>query len=480
MAIYSYPSPMAPQYEKPTSVEDCLPQARVLAKKEHGRAAIGPVKKGDKILIVTFPDQDEYVKLSVTQALEEEGAEKVDFIDIAQLLNVTQIDTFSVEDGWKEVEMLEQETASGAMDRKEALTGLDLSEPLRAYLDKHHEYTGLLWDIGGRPQRVRMLEQHGHKFKNNWLFNNWEEFLSKAWIYPDELWIEIERKIIEPLGEASEVRITDPEGTHLEYTLTAEQAKRWQMTAWHPGHLLMDPLQSTTQECSKVPVSHKTPPVFPNYNGVLAGTSNHRGFFPRIELIFEKGRLEKVKGGGRYGEGITARMDRYKDVHWPGYPEKGYFWFCDAALCTGVKAFRRTSDMLNSYWGYANETERNRAGVFHMGIGARWHGEEYKSYTKENNLPTGHIHVHNYFVTFEIKLRGTSCWQKLVDKGWLTGMDDPQLRSLATKYGNPDELLSYDWIPPLPGINCEGNYFRDYAPNPLAYLKKRMKQSKAI
>jgi len=92
----------------------------------------------------------------------------------------------------------------------------------------------------------------------------------------------------------------------------------------------------------------------------------------------------------------------------------------------------------------------------------------------------GHIHVHNYFATYEIKVRGTDYWYKIVDKGWLTPMSDPAIRALATKYGNPDDLLSYDWIPPLPGINCEGNYFRDYAPDPVGYLKKRLKEGKTI
>ncbi len=46
-----------------------------------------------------------------------------------------------------------------------------------------------------------------------------------------------------------------------------------------------------------------------------------------------------------------------------------------------------------------------------------------------------------------------------------------KLRALATQYGDPDELLSYDWIPPLPGINFEGDYLKDYAPDPIAYLK---------
>ncbi len=115
-----------------------------------------------------------------------------------------------------------------------------------------------------------------------------------------------------------------------------------------------------------------------------------------------------------------------------------------------------------------------------MGMGSRIHGEEYRRYAKENNLPAGHIHVHNYFATFEVKLQGTNYWHKIIDKGWITSMDDPDIRTLAVKYGDTNELLSYDWVPPLPGINCEGNYFQDYAPDPIAYLKKRLKENKPI
>ncbi len=479
MAVYNYPSPRNPSYRKPTSIEDCLPQARLLAKKQHGRAAMGPVKKGDTLLIVTYPDQDKYVKEAIIQALEEEGAEKADFIDLVQLLGAKEVKPVSVEDGWKEVEMLKQNMASGAVGRRDGLTGMDMGAAIRKYLDEH-DITGLFLAAGGRPQMVRLLEMHGSKFRNNWLFNNWEEFLSKAWVYPDELSVEIERRLLEALGKASAVKITDPEGTHLEYTLTSEEAKRWQMTAGRSGHLYFCPHQSTAEGSAVVPVSTKVPPVFPDYNGVLAGTANHKGFFPRIELYFEHGRLVEVKGGGKYGEGIREMMDRYKDAHWPFYPDKGYFWFCDCALCTTVKSFRRSSDMFNSYWAMPNTPERNRAGIFHMGIGSRKHGDEYGKYAKEHNLPTGHIHVHNYFVTFEIKIQGTDYWYKIVDKGWFTCMDDPKIRAIAVKYGDPNELLSYDWQPPLPGINCEGDYFKDYAPDPLGYLKKRMKENKPI
>ena len=77
MTVYNYPEPCAPTYKKPTSVKECLAQARLFAKKEHGRAAMGPVQKGDQILIVTLPDQDKYVQKAITQALIEQGTVRV-------------------------------------------------------------------------------------------------------------------------------------------------------------------------------------------------------------------------------------------------------------------------------------------------------------------------------------------------------------------------------------------------------------------
>ena len=475
MSIYNYPEPKCPSYEKPTSIEQCLPQARILARKEHGRIAMGPVKKGDNILIVTLFDQDIYVQEALTQALKEEGAEKVTFICEHDLAN-GQPRLFDVAEGWKEADTME----NVPWDMSGSSFYTDISGNLRKFLSDHSEYTGVFYGLGGRKNLKYQLGEHIEKFRGCWVFNNWEEFLSRTWVYPDELEVEIERKIIEAIGNASAVRITDPEGTHLEYSLSADDAKRWQINAWDPGHLLLDPFQATTEECSRKPVSPDVSPVFLDISGVLAGTSNHMGYYPRMELFFERGRLLKVNGGGKYGDLIRELMEKYKDVHWPGYPDKGFFWYCDAALCTVVKSFRRTSDMFKSYWRLPNITERNRAGVFHMGIGSRRHGREYLKYAEGRKLPMGHIHVHLYFATFEIKLQGTNHWVKIIDKGRPIVMDDPEIRGIAVKYGDPDELLRFDWVPPLPGINCEGNYFQDYANDPVAYIKHRLQTKQSV
>jgi len=475
MAVYNYPEPCAPEYKKPTSVEDCLPQARLLAKKTVGRGALGPVKKGDNLLIVTLADQDKFVEEAIKQALIEEGAEKVVFVIEHELCN-GKPRKFTTEEGWREADTME----NAPWDLSGSMFYTDFSGNLREYLTKHPNFTGVFWGLGGRDHQGFQMREHRSKQRNNWIFNSWEEFLSRGNVFPDELWLEIEKRIVEVVGKASAVRITDPEGTHIEYPLSATDARRWQQGVWLHGHLFMDPLMATVQENIRVNVDPKVPPVFRDLNGVLAGTSNHQGYIPHIQLFFEHGLLVEVKGGGKYGELIREMIDKYKDVHWPGYPQKGFFWFCDTALCTLVKAFRHKSDLFESYWRLPNLAERNRAGIFHLGFGSRRHGNEYLKYAQDRKLPTGHIHVHNYFATYEIKIQGTDYWYKIVDKGWLTAMDDPQLRAVAVKHGDPEELLSYDWVPPVPGINCEGDYWKDYAQNPVPYLKKRIKENKPI
>jgi hypothetical protein len=471
MAVYNYPAPRAPEYKRPTRVEECLPRARALVKMDEGFSTLGPVEKGDQILIVTEPDQDECVREAISQALREAGAKKVSFITPEELTG-EKPQPGTAEEAWTEVDLLREGNGPGASVAHE------VAAALRNYFDQHPEYTGLRWGPGGGVLLMRQLGEHASKYRGLYVFHNWEAFVSRASTYPSELVRAIERKIVEPLGKASAVRFTDPQGTHIEYSLTPEQARRWQMGANYPDHLFMDPLQATAEEISG---KAEVPPIFPNLNGVLAGTANHCGFFPHIELYFQQGRLVEVKGGGKYGEEIREMMDRYRDVQWPGWPGKGYFWFCDCALCTQVKAFRRKSDMFQCYTqGLANIPERMRAGVIHSGFGTRVHGEAMRKYIKENSLPTGHIHVHTYFPTYEIKLEGTDYWYKIVDKGWITAMSDPDIRALACQYGDPDELLSYDWIPPLPGINSEGNYWQDYAPDPMKYLKTRIKEGKSV
>jgi hypothetical protein len=73
-----------------------------------------------------------------------------------------------------------------------------------------------------------------------------------------------------------------------------------------------------------------------------------------------------------------------------------------------------------------------------------------------------------------VKLRASTTWVKIVDKGWLTVLDDPDVRRVTSSFGDPDDLLSYDWVPAIPGINYPGDYWKDYANDPVPWIKRDM------
>ena len=59
----------------------------------------------------------------------------------------------------------------------------------------------------------------------------------------------------------------------------------------------------------------------------------------------------------------------------------------------------------------------------------------------------------------------------------MTAMDQAEVRALASRYGDPDNLLSEEWIPYVPGINAPGSY-EDYAADPYKVAKEVMDKAK--
>ena len=54
-----------------------------------------------------------------------------------------------------------------------------------------------------------------------------------------------------------------------------------------------------------------------------------------------------------------------------------------------------------------------------------------------------HMDAELYHATY------TADGRKIVEDGRLLVLDDPEIRQIASKYGDPDELLKIDWIPPV-------------------------------
>lgn len=120
--------------------------------------------------------------------------------------------------------------------------------------------------------------------------------------------------------------------------------------------------------------------------------------------------------------------------------------------------------------------ERNRSGIIHWSNGINAPDDpEITKFAREHKVPGTHcFHFITYFTTYEARLRDTGEWIKLTDKGRITAMDDPEVRQLASRYGDPDELLREDWVPAIPGINYPGDYMRDYGQDPVRWIRAEL------
>ena len=55
---------------------------------------------------------------------------------------------------------------------------------------------------------------------------------------------------------------------------------------------------------------------------------------------------------------------------------------------------------------------------------------------------------------------------------WIVASSLLSLRQVAARYGDPEELLTEDWTPQIPGITSQGSY-DEYAKDPAAWIYRR-------
>ncbi len=532
----AYPGPRFPSYLKPPkNVAELMPFARnfVMIKEGTHGVGMGRFNRGDTLLLVIDVTAEELPLQAVLRALQERGitaivkteAEVVGLpLSDAQIYQkATAIP--SAQQGYLEARnywisdyprvFAHPEVAKEWMrkrrpdlyrslyppeqklnpDLKAKMSMKNIGAAIRVFLDHHPEVTGVYWGKDGGGFYARYLAPQQDKHKGFTLFTNHWALGSAIPSFPSEVFHLIEKKTLDHItSDIDKVHVIDPEGTDITWDVTPEMAQRWIHGIYGPNHLLMYPDTASgkyglTLENYPLPNKDWTPrePIA-MVHGVIAGTNGSGGFWPRMEITYQNGYMTSVKGGGIYGDVIREFL-KYPGINtakYPYYDHPGFWHLWELALGTNPKYFRNPSDFYGSgHTGiYCLTFERYRTGVFHWGFGneivnepgSMGLPEKWLKFGADHDLPTGHdFHVHNYFVTYRVHHSSSNQWTTVVDKGHLVALDDPEVRSLAAKYGDADRILSEDWIPEIPGINAPGKY-EEYARDPWKYANFQMKK----
>lgn len=488
-ATSHYPAPRFPKYLRTvTTVEPLMAPSRLAVRQIAGRTPLGLVKSGEHLLIVTPDDQDALVQQAITRALEERGV-KVTFKKNFEMEGLTPQQQRANEasqrpyltrgdEGWKEMVRGRLANFLPANVLKELSPPPLPHEPKQtdlqgtvAYVAKNRDVDRVIFGGGGRARQQRAFGKDAAKFLGNWTYTKQPDLLSKVPEFPGDVWKLAEQKILDAIPFIESVRMTDPEGTDVRWSVTEEEAEKWARAALLQGHLFMYPLQGSRGIIDAAFDSQ----VFPDSSGVLAGCSNHTAYFPCVKTYIQNGQISRIEGGGKMGDLARLMLDhpKLKNAKYPDAPRQGYWYWFEAALGTNPKYFRPIQALMAGGDGGINTFERNRSGIFHFGLGFESLDKEARAYCDANDLPCDHAwHIHTYFTTYAAKLRDENQTINIIDRGRMSTLDNAEVRALASRYGDPDLILREEWIPSIPGINVPGDYQKDFAGDPWKWIKK--------
>ncbi|MBI4483898.1 MAG: hypothetical protein HY652_13560 [Acidobacteria bacterium] len=458
----AYPKPRYPKIPKITDVEPLLENARIIASRPmpySGDQFPGwEIKGGEKVLFVVPSHVDPLVVDAFVQAMRRMNC-RVDTLitdsPIKKIFDAADIMEMGLKGGaWFASD-------SGGLGSAE---WLQTAAPERGY-DKLIGVNYL--------QSNELLKGYGLDWTTR------EMLADESVPYPMDLVQALDYKGWEKLRQAQKVHLTDPEGTDYSFTWFPEyweviegkhpkiQVAGWGSHIYGPGRSEIPLISSHLMGYPLGIILDRT-----DGQGVIAGTSDHIGPYPHLKITLRKNQMEKIEGGGRFGDLWREFLRVTKDVHYPHYPAPGSKYLIEAAIGTHPKVARPHNVMETIAGRVSWAYERNRSGIIHMGLGQLLS----TAWAIRRGVQASHWHVHLYFPTYAVTMADGK-EAKVIDKGHLTALDDPEIRQLASKYGNPDDLLTESWVPAMPGINTAGDYWKDYAPDPAAWAKKEHRQA---
>ncbi len=397
------PAPRMPKVDRVTSVAQLMPTAREMMSRKVANMYEGmEIKKGQKVLFVNDTTSDQMVIQALAQASMERGA---------------QVDVITLE----------------------GFRGLKDAGELVDNMFSNNWYPEWVWTAANNYDIVLLTAfiKAAHcplpELPNKPDVDNWEItadlMLSDYERFPVELRNTIDEVAWDQLTDCKDIKWTDLEGTELIIHPTREE--------WG---------ESTKKNIARsgLPYQHghlMLPAPVIDMNGVWAISSvTFGGPVPRTTMTVEKGKVVKVEGGGAYGDRLRESFARYKDLYKSKCPGPGVNWITTIGICTNPRA--RQSP-------FFNELEAS-ARVFAWTFGHRRSGVMHSSVGEAKVSPTYKIirHMDTFFNTLTTE-RGT-----VIENGRLTALDHPRVRSVAEKYGDPNDLLKEVWIPAVAGINA--------------------------
>ncbi len=154
---------------------------------------------------------------------------------------------------------------------------------------------------------------------------------------------------------------------------------------------------------------------------------------PLTKLTVEGRKVTKVEGGGAFGDTLQRSFEEFKDKTYPGLPGPGSNWISTFAMCTNPK-FRRSPSF---------ESTRGSARVHSWCLGHRRSGFLHASIGAGLAAPNHKIIRHFDMMFTSVVADG----RPVIEDGHLVALDDPKVRGIAERHGDPDVILREDWVP---------------------------------